>query len=371
MRIGVPSEIKIHEYRVALTPAGVRELKLHGHEVLIQRGAGEGSGIKDSEFAEQGAIVLAEAEDVWSDSDIVVKVKEPLAEEYKYLRPGLVVFTFLHLAASRNLTDALVKAGVTAIGYETVELSDRTLPLLKPMSEVAGRMATQVGAHLLEKHAGGRGILMGGTVGTRRARVVVLGAGSAGTAAASVALGMGAETILLDKDINRLYAAEGRFGRAVITLVSSDLEVSRQVIEADIVIGAVLVAGARTAVLVSDAVVAQMKPGSVIVDVSIDQGGCFESSRPTTHSDPTYWVGQAMFYCVTNIPGAVPVTSTWALSNATFPYLLELADKGLAIAIRENVALRNGVNVIAGHVVHQGVALSHGMEFKRLDDVVT
>jgi alanine dehydrogenase len=361
MRVGVPREVKNREYRVALTPAGVTELVRAGHGVLVERGAGEGSSIPDADFVAAGARIVAEADDVWADADLLLKVKEPIAEEYDRLRRGQTLFTYLHLAASKECTDALVASGTTAIAYETVQTTDGALPLLAPMSEVAGRMAPQVGAHSLERAHGGRGVLLGGVSGVYAAKVVVIGAGVSGMNAAAIALGMQAEVVVLDRDIDKLRAADKIYQGHLQTVASNAYEVERAVLDADLVIGAVLVAGAKAPVLVSNDLVSRMKSGSVLVDIAVDQGGCFEDTRPTTHDDPTYRVHDSVFYCVANMPGAVPNTSTHALTNVTLPYVMALANEGTAAAVAGNPALAKGVNVVDGHVVLPEVAEAHGM----------
>jgi alanine dehydrogenase len=361
MRIGIPTEIKDNEYRVAITPAGVHELVSRGHEVFVQAGAGVGSSVPDQDHAAAGAKILDSAEEVWGQAELLLKVKEPVASEYRFLRPDLVLFTYLHLAADRPLTQALADAGTTAIAYETVQLADRSLPLLAPMSEVAGRLAPQVGAATLMRAAGGRGVLMGGVSGVYAAKVVVLGAGVAGMNAAAIALGMQAEVLLLDTNIEKLRAADRIYQGHLQTVASNTYEVERAVVDADLVIGAVLVPGAKAPVLISDELVSRMKPGSVLVDIAIDQGGCFESSRPTTHSEPTYRVAGSVFYCVANMPGAVPHTSTYALTNVTLPYAVALAEHGWQTAVRRDPALALGVNLVAGDVVNAAVAEAHGL----------
>jgi len=366
MRVGIPTEIKDNEYRVAITPAGVHELVGRGHEVFVQAGAGLGSSLPDADYAAAGAKILDSAEEVWGQAELLLKVKEPVPAEYPLLRPDLVLFTYLHLAADSPLTTALAEAGTTAIAYETVQLPDRSLPLLAPMSEVAGRLAPQVGAATLMRAAGGRGVLLGGVSGVYAAKVVVLGAGVAGMNAAAIALGMQAEVLLLDTNIDRLRAADRIYQGHLQTVASNAYEVERAVEDADLVIGAVLVPGAKAPVLVSDELVGRMKPGSVLVDIAIDQGGCFESSRPTTHSDPTYPVAQSVFYCVANMPGAVPHTSTYALTNVTLPYVLAIASDGWAAAARRDPALAAGVNVVDGSVVNEPVAQAHGLAYSEL-----
>ncbi|MGY1746970.1 alanine dehydrogenase [Blastococcus sp. SYSU D00695] len=370
MRVGVPREIKNHEYRVALTPAGVHELTRAGHEVLVERGAGEGSSIPDADMVAAGARIVAGADDVWADADLLLKVKEPVAEEYGRLRAGQTLFTYLHLAASRACTQALVDSGTTAIAYETVQTADGRLPLLAPMSEVAGRMAPQVGAHALERAHGGRGVLLGGAPGVYAAKVVVLGAGVSGMNAAAIALGLQAEVVVLDRDVDKLRAADGVYRGHLQTVTSNAYEVERAVLDADLVIGAVLVPGARAPKLVSDDLVSRMKPGSVLVDIAVDQGGCFEGTRPTTHDAPTYRVHESVFYCVANMPGAVPNTSTHALTNVTLPYVMALAGEGTTAAVRADRALAHGVNVVAGQVVLPEVAQAHGMTAAPLEEVL-
>ncbi len=370
MKIGVPKEVKTHEYRVALTPAGAHELVRHGHEVVVERGAGEGSAIPDREFERAGARIRPSAEAVWAEGDLVLKVKEPMASEYDLMAKGQVLFTYLHLAASRPCTDALLDSGITGIAYETVQLADGSLPLLAPMSEVAGRLAPQVGAYHLMRQGGGRGILMGGVPGVYGARVVVIGAGVSGLNAAAIAVGMQAEVLLLDKNIERLRQADRVYRGQLQTVASNAYEVERAVLDADLVIGAVLVPGAKAPTLVSNEQVSRMKPGSVLVDISIDQGGCFEDSRPTTHDEPTYRVHDSVFYCVANMPGAVPHTSTYALTNVTLPYVLELADRGWQDACRTDHALGLGLNTHEGHLVNAAVAEAHRLPHLELAEVV-
>jgi alanine dehydrogenase len=370
MRIGVPREVKNHEYRVAITPAGVHELAREGHEVFVETGAGAGSSLPDEEFTAAGAKVLKTADDVWGTTDLVLKVKEPVPEEYHRMRQGQVLFTYLHLAASRECTDALLSRGVTAIAYETVQLRDGSLPLLAPMSEVAGRMAPQVGAHHLQRDGGGRGVLMGGVSGVYAAKVVVLGAGVSGMNAAAIALGMQAEVLLLDKNVARLRSADAIYQGHLQTVTSNTYEVERAVIDADLVIGAVLVPGAKAPRLVSHKLVTRMKQGSVLVDISIDQGGCFEDSHPTTHAEPTYRVADSVFYCVANMPGAVPHTSTYALTNVTLPYAVEIANRGWRDALRSDAALALGLNTHDGAVNCRPVAEAHDLPYTPVGDVL-
>ncbi len=363
MLIGVPKEVKTDEYRVALTPAGVRELVSHDHEVVVEHSAGVGSSIDDDDYTAAGAKIVDSADDLWAASDIVVKVKEPIAEEYPRLaaRANQILFTYLHLAASRPCTDALLASGNVAIAYETVRRSDNSLPLLAPMSEVAGRMAPLMGAHHLMRTGGGRGTLICGVPGVAPANVVVIGAGVSGTAAASIALGMHAKVKILDKNLDRLSQLDHHFQGSVETIASSAHAIEQACRDADIVIGAVLVVGARAPKLVSNDLVAQMRAGSVLVDIAVDQGGCFEATRPTTHSDPVFEVNGSIFYCVANMPGAVPTTSTHALANATLPYLLELAGRGWREAARLDEALAEGVNVVNGALTYGPVADAHGL----------
>jgi alanine dehydrogenase len=371
MKVGVPREVKNNEFRVAITPVGVNELVRHGHEVLIEKDAGVGSGITDDEFAAVGARIVGAADDVWGGADMVMKVKEPVAEEYHRLRDGLILFTFLHLAADERLTHRLVESGTTAIAYETVRLQSGMLPLLYPMSEVAGCLAPQVGAHAMMKPNGGRGVLMGGVGGVANAKVVVLGAGVAGQNAANIALGMGAEVTLLDTDLDKLRMSFWRYDNRVRQIASSELTVRDEVLEADMVIGTVLVPGAKAPKLVTDEMVAQMKPGSVLVDVAIDQGGCFEGSRPTTHADPVFPVHDSIYYCVANMPGAVPRTSTWGLTNATLAYAVRLADRGWLDAMRADPALAQGLNTHDGHITCAPVAEAFGLDSIPVEQVLS
>ena len=365
MLVGVPREIKNHEYRVAITPAGVREFINHGHKVIVETGAGNGSAISDDAYKSAGAEIVATAAEVWSRAEMILKVKEPIAQEYPLMRQGQVLFTYLHLAASKDCTDALIKSGITAIAYETVD-DNGYLPLLAPMSEVAGRMAVQVGAAALQKSAGGRGVLLGGVPGVRPARVVILGGGVAGVNAATIAHGMRAEVTILDVNTRRLVQLDELFEGNVRTLASNSYEIEDQVLSADLVIGAVLVHGAKAPRLVSNDLVKRMKPGSVLVDIAIDQGGCFEDSKPTTHADPTYPVHGSIFYCVANMPGAVPNTSTYALTNVTLRYALALADKGWREAIKDDPNLALGLNVHEGKIYYEAVAEAHGLPNHKL-----
>ena len=360
MRIAVPTEVKNNEYRVAITPVGVHELARRGHEVFVQAGAGFGSSITDAEYAAQGATILPDADATWAAGELVMKVKEPVASEYGYLRDDLLLFTYLHLAADRALTERLLEAGTTALAYETVQLPNGMLPLLYPMSEVAGCLAPQVGAHAMMRAQGGRGVLMGAVGGVPNAKVVVLGGGVAGQNAANIALGMGANVTILDTDLEKLRMTFWRYDNRVQGIVSSSLSVREQVLAADLVIGTVLIPGARAPKLVTNDMVAQMRPGSVLVDVAIDQGGCFADSHPTTHDDPTFTVHNSIFYCVANMPGAVPNTSTWALTNATLPYAAQLAGKGWRQACVDSRPLALGLNAVAGAITCPGVSAAFG-----------
>ncbi|WP_422748140.1 alanine dehydrogenase [Mycobacterium sp. WMMD1722] len=367
MRVGIPTEIKNNEYRVAITPAGVAELVRRGHDVLVQSGAGDGSAITDADFKAAGAQMINSADEVWAEADLLLKVKEPIEPEYARMREGQTLFTYLHLAASRPCTDALLASGTTSIAYETVQTTGSdgsvALPLLAPMSEVAGRLSAQVGAYHLMRTQGGRGVLMGGVPGVAPAKVVVIGGGMAGDNAAAVAWGMGAHVTVFDLNINILRKIDAEYGGAIETRYSSSLELEEAVKQADLVIGAVLIPGAKAPKLVTNSTVAQMKSGSVLVDIAIDQGGCFEDSRPTTHDDPTFAVHDTVFYCVANMPGAVPRTSTFALTNATMPYVLKLADKGWQAACQADPALAKGLSTHAGDLLSEQVAADLSLPF--------
>ncbi len=369
MKIGVAKEIKPDEYRVALTPAGALELAQRGHEVVVEQGAGEGSAFPDEAYLTAGARV-ASVDEVWETAELLLKVKEPIAPEYARLRPDLVLFTYLHLAADEPLTRALAESGVAAVAYETVELDNGRLPLLAPMSEVAGRLATQMGAWTLEKSQGGRGILLGGVPGVAPAKVVVLGGGIVGYNAALVAVGMKADVWVLDRSVERMRDLESMLAGRITLAMSTKLEVEQAIASADLVIGAVLIPGARAPKLITREMLGLMKPASVIVDVAIDQGGCTETSRPTTHSDPIYVVDGVVHYCVANMPGAVPITSTKALTNVTLPYVEVIADRGLAAAVAADPALAHGVNVLGGDVTYEAVADAHGLPYRPLADVL-
>jgi alanine dehydrogenase len=370
VKVGIPREVKNNEYRVAITPAGVHELTRAGHEVLVEAGAGVGSSIPDADFAAAGAAILPTADAVWAEGELILKVKEPIASEYHRLRSGQTLFTYLHLAASRECTDALLNAGVTGIAYETVQLPNGALPLLAPMSEVAGRLAPQVGAYNLMRFSGGRGVLPGGVPGVAPAKAVVIGAGVSGWHATTIAAGMGFDVTLLDRDIAKLREADKVFGNRIKTVASNAFELERAVLEADLVIGAVLIPGAKAPKLVSNELVSRMKQGSVLVDIAIDQGGCFEDSRPTTHAEPTFRVHGSVFYCVANMPGAVANTSTYALTNVTLPYALELANKGWKEACRADHALALGLNTLAGELTYAPVAEAHGLPSLKLDEIL-
>ena len=371
VKIGIPREVKNNEFRVGITPVGVHELVNHGHTVYIEKDAGVGSSITDEDFVGQGAQILDSADDVWGESDMVMKVKEPVAEEYHRLREDLLLYTYLHLAADEPLTEELVAKKVTAVAYETVQLPSGMLPLLYPMSEVAGCLAPQVGAMALMRANGGRGVLMGGVGGVANSKVVVLGAGVAGQNAANIALGMGADVTLLDTDLDKLRMSFWRYDNRVHQIASSSLSVREQVLQADLVIGTVLIPGAKAPKLVTDDMVAQMKPGSVLVDVAIDQGGCFEGSRPTTHADPTFAVHDSIYYCVANMPGAVPHTSTWALTNATLSYAVKLADQGWKDAMRADPSLAKGLNTDAGQITYAAVGDAFGLDSISLEEALS
>ena len=370
MRISVPTEVKNNEFRVALTPAGVHDLVAQGHEVFVQAGAGEGSSMTDTEYADAGATLLDDPAEVWARAELLLKVKEPVADEYRHFRDDLVLFTYLHLAADRPLTEALATSGITAIAYETVQLSGGGLPLLAPMSEVAGRLAPIVGATTLMRSYGGLGLLMSGVPGTRSARVTVIGGGVAGANAAYIAAGLGADVTIFDTNIQRLRFLDDHFQGRVKTAASNPLDLDRAVVDADLVIGSVLIPGAKAPKLVTNDMVARMRPGSVLVDIAVDQGGCFEDTHPTTHDDPTFRVHGSMFYCVANMPGAVPNTSTSALTNATLPYIRQIARLGVKDAMRADPALAAGLNVAGGAVVNPGVAAAHGLEAGSMEAVL-
>nr|WP_237686111.1 alanine dehydrogenase [Arthrobacter jiangjiafuii] len=359
--IGVPKEIKNNEFRVAITASGVHEFTTRGHAVLVQAGAGAGSNISDTEYAAAGAQILDSADDVWSRAGLVLKVKEPIASEYRHFRPDLVLFTYLHLAAEPELTRALMDSGMTAIAYETVQ-EGRLLPLLAPMSEVAGRLSVQVGAQCLTSPAGGPGLLLGGVPGVRPAKVVVLGAGVAGTNAVAGAVGSHADVSVLDINIDRLRELDAMYAGRIRTVASNAFEIERALLDADLVIGSVLIPGARAPKLVSNDMVSRMKRGSVLVDIAVDQGGCFEDTRPTTHANPTFQVHGSLFYCVANMPGAVPNTSTYALTNVTLRYAAALADHGVRGAFTASPALARGLNIAAGQVAHASVSQAHGLD---------
>jgi alanine dehydrogenase len=365
VKIGVAREIKSDEYRVALTPAGALELKNRGHEVLVETGAGEGSAFDDNAYLSVGARI-GSVDDVWGTSDLLLKVKEPVASEYTRLRAGLTLFTYLHIAADEPLTRALVGSGVTAVAYETVETPRGALPLLAPMSEIAGRLASQAGAYFLEKPFGGRGLLLGGVPGVAPGRVVIIGGGIVGYNAAVIALGLGAQVTILERSIDRMRHLEEILSGRVSLLMSSSLQITSSVADADLVIGAVLIPGAVAPKLVTRAMIAGMKTGAVVVDVAIDQGGCFETSHPTTHSDPVYVVEGVTHYCVANMPGGVPITATKALTNATLPYVEAIANRGLRDAVAADHELAKGVNVVAGKITYEAVAQAHGLEYTPL-----
>ncbi len=369
MLIGVPKEIKTREYRVGMTPAGVRALVSQGHKVVVEKSAGEGSGIHDEDYVRAGATMVPTAADAWG-AEMVVKVKEPLAAEYGFFRKDLILYTYLHLAAEPELTKQLAAKGVAGVAYETIETPDGLLPLLRPMSEVAGRMAVQVGASCLEKEKGGKGVLLGGVPGTRRGRVVILGGGVVGKNAATIAVGMGAQVTVLDVRAETMAYLEDVFGGAVETLYSNPINIEQVVQRADLVVGAVLVAGAKAPRLVTRDLIGKMEKGSVVVDVAVDQGGCIETCRPTTHDNPTYEIDGVVHYCVANMPGAVPHTSTWALTNTTLSYAIAIANKGIVKAAKDDRALKLGLNTYAGSVTYQGVAEAHGLEYVPIDKVL-
>ena len=369
MKVGVAKEIKPDEYRVALTPAGALELVKQGHDVLVETAAGVGSALADEEYAAVGARVVS-VDEVWEASELLLKVKEPIEPEYRRLREGLVLFTYLHIAADEPLTRALVESGITAVAYETVETDDRRLPLLAPMSEVAGRLAAQAGAYFLEKPLGGRGLLLAGVAGVAPGRCVVIGGGIVGYNAAVIALGLGAQVTILERSIDRMRHLEEILSGRVSLVMSSALQIQESVADADVVIGAVLIPGALAPKLITREMIAGMKEGSVLADVAIDQGGCAETSRPTTHSDPVYVVDGVTHYCVANMPGAVPITSTKALTNATLPYVEEVASLGLREAIARDRALARGVNVLDGNITYEAVAQAHDLEYTPLEDVL-
>jgi alanine dehydrogenase len=369
VKIGVAKEIKSDEYRVALTPAGARELVQRGHEVTIETGAGVGSAFSDAAYEAAGARV-ASVDDVWSDSELLLKVKEPIAPEYERLREGLVLFTYLHIAADEPLTRALVDSGITAVAYETVETNNGALPLLAPMSEIAGRLAAQAGAYFLEKPLGGRGLLLGGVPGVAPGRVVVIGGGMVGYNAAVIAIGLGANVTILERSLDRMRHLEEVLSGRVSLVMSSSLQIEESLRDADVVIGAVLIPGAVAPKLVTREMVREMKEGAVLADVAIDQGGCAETSRPTTHSEPVYTVDGVTHYCVANMPGAVPITSTKALTNATLPYVEAIAEHGLAEAVARDPELARGVNVLDGQITYEAVADAHGLDYRPLDDVL-
>jgi alanine dehydrogenase len=369
VKIGVAKEIKSDEYRVALTPAGALELTRRGHDVFVESGAGEGSAFPDDAYANVGARVVS-VEQVWSESELLLKVKEPVSEEYERLREGLVLFTYLHIAADEPLTRALLDSGITAVAYETVETDDRRLPLLAPMSEIAGRLAAQAGAYFLEKPLGGRGLLLGGVPGVAPGRVIVIGGGAVGYNAAIIAIGLGAQVTILERSIDRMRYLDEILSGRVSLVMSSSLQIAESIADADVVIGAVLIPGALAPKLVTREMIREMKPGAVVVDVAIDQGGCFETSKPTTHSDPVYDVDGVTHYCVANMPGAVPITSTKALTNATLPYVEAIAEHGLGEAVARDRALARGVNVVDGKITYQAVAEAHDLDYASLEDVL-
>ena len=369
MIVSIPKEIKNNEFRVAITAAGVHELKTNGHQVLIESGAGDGSGISDQEYMLAGAEIVQNVDELWARADMVLKVKEPISSEYRHFREGLTLFTYLHLAAEPALTEALLASGVTAIAYETVQ-AGRFLPLLAPMSEVAGRLAVTVGANSLMAPTGGKGVLLGGVPGVRPAKVTILGAGVAGTNAAAMAVGLGADVSILDINVSRLRELDAQYAGRLKTVASNSLEIERSVTDADLVIGSVLIPGAKAPKLVSNDLVSRMKSGSVLVDIAVDQGGCFEDTRPTTHEEPTFRVHNTVFYCVANMPGAVPNTSTYALTNVTLPYAIALANLGVRKALEKDAALAAGLNIAAGKVTNKSVSDAHGLELAPWSDLV-
>ncbi len=370
MKVGVPTEIKTDEYRVALTPSGVRELAQHGHEVIVQQGAGDGSAVSDEDYVAQGAVIVPDSDAVFATADMIVKVKEPQPDEVARLRRGQLLFTYLHLAPDPELTQGLISSGATCVAYETVEDSFGRLPLLAPMSEIAGKIATQAGAFMLEKPLGGRGLLLGGVPGVAAGKVMVIGGGVVGQNAAQVALGMGAEVYIYDRNIDRLRDLEHQMNWLASTCFASTLEVEQRLPEVDLVIGAVLVKGGKAPHVITREQLGLMKPGAVLVDVSIDQGGCFETSHATTHSNPTYEVGGITHYCVANMPGAVPITSTWALTNATMPYIVKLADRGVTKALAGDPGFLKGLNVAAGKVTYAPVAEDQGLEYSAPEEAL-
>jgi alanine dehydrogenase len=370
MIIGLPKEVKDNEFRVGLTPAGVKTLSDAGHKVLIEKGAGAGSGIKDDDYRDARGEIVASADEIWQRAEMIVKVKEPVGPEYTRMRAGQILLTYLHLAPDLKLTQAMLDRKVTGIAYETITNAEGYLPLLTPMSEVAGRMAVQVGAHYLQKPEGGRGVLMGGVPGVLPAKVVIIGGGVVGINSIKMAVGLGAHVVVLDKNLDRLRYLDDIFGAKIKTLVSNPYTVRDSTANADLVIGAVLIPGASAPRLVTRDMLKTMHEGAVIVDVAVDQGGCIETTRPTTHSNPTFYVDDVLHYCVANMPGAVPRTSTFALTNATLPFTLKLANKGLKEAIRSDPHLKNGVNTYAGHITYQAVAESQGLDYKPIDELI-
>lgn len=370
MRIGVPKEIKDHEYRVGIVPSGVKALVDAGHKVFIEKGAGTGSGIADSEYRLAGAKIIQSAKELYASSEMVVKVKEPLNAEYPFLKENQILFTFLHLASDINLTQALIDKKIIAIAYETIQLNNGTLPLLTPMSEIAGKLSIQIGASYLQKDKGGRGVLLGGVPGVKPGTVVIIGGGVAGINAAKIAVGLGAEVIVFDINMERLTYLDDIFRGRIITLMSNSENIKKFAVYADLLVGAVLIPGARAPVLIKKDLVTQMKPGTVIVDISMDQGGCIETCRPTTHSNPVYEVNGVIHYCVTNIPASVSRTSTFALTNVTFPYVLKIANRGVHQAAAIDEALARGINVLKGKITHAAVAESFRFKYEPLKDLL-